>query len=406
MSVYIGIDWSEKKHDVLFMNPAGATLAKLVIAHTPDGFAQFDQQCRRLGFQPAECQIALETAHNLLIDFLWSHEYQQVYVVPPSQVRANRGRYSASQARDDPRDALLLADILRTDRSRLQPWHPDGLLVRQLRAKISLHRHLLGQERRLANRLRAILLCYYPAAVTVFSELTAQIALQFVRSYPTPAAAQALSYADFARFAQTHSYSHPKKLPACYARLQAKQPTPAPETVLVYQAEAVQLAELLLPAGEAKRANLREVVKLFAQHPDAAIFTSLPGTGDYLAPGLLAKFGEDRQRFPNAASVQTLAGTCPVTDQSGKHRAVYFRTGCDHEFRHIAQQWALASRDESAWAASYWQEIRPHCQSDSHATRCLANRWLAVAWKLWHSHQTYDEAYHMQQRLARRQPRA
>jgi transposase len=406
MAVYIGIDWSESKHDVLFMNPAGATLAKLVIAHTPDGFAQFDKQCRSLGLPPTDCLIALETAHNLLIDFLWSHDYQQVYVVPPSQVRANRGRYSASHARNDPRDALLLADILRTDRSRLQPWHPDSLVVRQLRAKVSLHRHLLSQEQRLANRLRAILLCYYPAAVTVFSELTAQIALQFVRDYPTPAAAQALSYDDFVRFAQAHGYSHPKQLPACYARLQAKQPTPAPETVLVYQPEAVQLAELLLPLGEAKRTGLHELRTLFHQHPDAPIFASLPGAGDYLASALLAKFGDDRQRFPTAASLQALAGTCPVTDQSGKHRAVYFRTGCDHEFRHITQQWALASLRESTWAAGYWQEIRPHCQSDSHATRCLANRWLAVAWQLWRTQQPYDEAYHIQQRLARSRPRA
>lgn len=405
MVVYIGIDWSEQKHDVLWMNAAGAALAHVVIAHTPAGFARFDQQCRQLGFAPADCLIALETAHNLLIDFLWSHDYQQVYVVPPSQVRANRGRYSASQAHDDVRDAWLLADILRTDRHRLQPWHPDSLLVRQLRARVSLHRHLLAQEQRLANRLRAVLLAYYPAAVAVFSELTAQIALQFVRHYPTPAAGRSLSYAEFARFAHEHGYSHPKQLPACYARLQASYPTPAPETVLVYQEEAVQLASLLLPIGEAKRSNLREIHRLFGQHPDADIFASLPGTGDYLAPALLAKFGDDRQRFPTAASLQALAGTCPVTEQSGKRRVVYFRTGCDHEFRHIVQQWALASVRESAWAASYWHEIRPHCHSDSHATRCLANRWLAVAWKLWHSHQTYDEAYHMQQRLARRQPR-
>jgi hypothetical protein len=185
-------------------------------------------------------------------------------------------------------------------------------------------------------------------------------------------------------------------LPTCYARWQAQQPLPAPETVLVYQTEAVPLAQVLLPTGAAKRTNLRELYQLFAPHPDAATCTSLPGTGDYLAPGLLAKFGDDRQRFPNAASLQALAGTCPVTEESGQRRTVYFRTGCDHEFRQIAQQWALASLRESAWAASYWQEICPHCQSDSHATRCLANRWLAVAWKLWHSQQTYDETYHMQ----------
>jgi hypothetical protein len=28
----------------------------------------------------------------------------------------------------------------------------------------------------------------------------------------------------------------------------------------------------------------------------------------------------------------------------------------------------------------------------------LANRWLAIAWKLWQTGQAYDEAYHLKQR--------
>jgi len=34
----------------------------------------------------------------------------------------------------------------------------------------------------------------------------------------------------------------------------------------------------------------------------------------------------------------------------------------------------------------------------------VANRWLAIAWKLWQSQQPYDEAYHFQQRAARSKP--
>jgi transposase len=205
-------------------------------------------------------------------------------------------------------------------------------------------------------------------------------------------------------FAQAYGYSHPHQLPARFARLQTPQPEPSAETVRIYQGEAVQLVQLLRPLGAARRHNLRHLQHSFRQHPDAPIFASLPGTGDYLAPALLAKFGEDRQRFPTPASLQALAGTCPVTDQSGKRRRVLFRRGCDHEFRQITQQWALASLRDSPWAANYWHTVRPHAHSDSHATRCLANRWLAVAWKLWRTHHTYDAAYHMQQTLARRQP--
>jgi hypothetical protein len=30
-------------------------------------------------------------------------------------------------------------------------------------------------------------------------------------------------------------------------------------------------------------------------------------------------------------------------------------------------------------------------------SRCLANRWLGILWKLWQSGERYDEAYHLQQ---------
>jgi transposase len=154
-----------------------------------------------------------------------------------------------------------------------------------------------------------------------------------------------------------------------------------------------------------KNAALRELRVLFKQHPDHDIFDSLPGAGEFLAPALLVKFGDDRQRFPAAASVQALAGTCPVTDWSGKRRVIKFRRACDREFRDIAQKWAIASKPESLWATTYWSQVRPHCDSDSHAYRCLANRWLAIAWKLWQTRRVYDEAYHLQQRAKHSKPR-
>lgn len=405
MSIFIGIDWSENKHDIEFMNEAGATLARLTIPHSPEGFLKLDATRQQLGIAANDCLVALETAHNLLIDFLWAHAYTQVYVVPPSVVKSSRGRFSSSGARTDASDAHLLADLLRTDRARLHPWHPDSLLTRQLRAKIGFVHHLTRQSVRLSNRLRAVLVRYYPTALHVFSDLTTQIALEFIRMYPTPAHAEGLTWAEFQKFAVQQHYPQPKKLTACFARMQTAQPAATPETIQVYHEEAVQLATLLLSVVQAKQATLRQAQQLFQQHPDHAVFDGLPGVGDLLAPALLAKFGDDRKRFPNSASVQALAGTCPVTDQSGKRKVIKFRHACDREFRTIAQQWARLSLAESAWAQAYFDQVRSHGQSDSHAYRCLANRWLAILWKLWQTHQSYDEAYHLKQRTIHSKPR-
>lgn len=403
MRVYMGIDWSQNKHDIVFLNEASAVIAQLTIAHSQEGFLKLDYARNRLGVAAGECVVGLETAHNLLIDFLWARGYSQVYVVPPNVVKSNRGRYRQSGARTDNSDAFVLADLLRTDRGRLQPWYPDTLLTRQIRAKVSLISFLTRDIVRLNNRLRAVLLRYYPAALEVFG-LATQIGAQFIQAYPTPQAAAALTFADFKAFAQQHNYTRPKKLPTYFARLHAVHPEATAETVLVYQHEAPLLAGRLCELVQAKAQTLRELQQLFAQHPDCPIFNSLPAAGEFLAPALLAKFGDDRQRFPTPRSVQALAGTCPVTDQSGKRRIVRFRWACDREFRHIAQQWARASLKESVWANAYWQQVRQRCSSDSHAYRCLANRWLAILWKLWQVRQAYDETYHLMQRALRSKP--
>lgn len=401
MQVYIGIDWSEAKHDVLFMNSSGAALAQLSIPHSLEGFQQLDFTRQRLGLEPEACLIGLETAHNLIIDFLWSRGYSRIHVVPPTTIKGNRSRFRHSRARSDASDALVIADCLRTDRGRLQPWRPDRPLTQHIRAKVSLINYLTREVVRSSNRLRAVLLRYYPAALELFATWPTQIGMEFIRSYPTPQDAQALTPAQFRGFARQHRYPSPGRILACYARLQAPRPRAAPATVVMLKDEAVLLATMLLSTMQAKKEALKQLKILFCEHPDAPIFASLPGAGDFLAPALLAKFGDDRHRFPSPASVQALAGTCPVTDTSGKRRIIKFRRACDREFRYIAQQWAMASLKRSVWANAYFQTVRSRCRFASHAYRCLANRWLAILWKLWQSGQTYDEAYHLKQRALR-----
>jgi len=91
MSVYVGIDWSVKKHDVAIINEAGSIIARLTIAHQASGFEKLNKTREQVGVEATECLVGLETAHNLLIDYLWGQGYEQVYVIPPSVVKSSRG---------------------------------------------------------------------------------------------------------------------------------------------------------------------------------------------------------------------------------------------------------------------------------------------------------------------------
>jgi hypothetical protein len=87
-----------------------------------------------------------------------------------------------------------------------------------------------------------------------------------------------------------------------------------------------------------------------------------------------------------------------------QRKSILFRRACDKEFRQIATQFARATLLESSWAVAYHYQLCQHGVYGAHALRCLANRWLAIIWKLWQTRQVYDESYHLKQRYQRHQP--
>ncbi len=91
MKVYIGIDWSESRHDATFLNEAGAVITHLTFPHSLPGFLQFYAARQRLAVSPTTCVVGLETAHTLLIDFLGDQGYSTLYVVPPNVIKSSRG---------------------------------------------------------------------------------------------------------------------------------------------------------------------------------------------------------------------------------------------------------------------------------------------------------------------------
>lgn len=403
MKTLIGIDWSQEHHDVRLHNGQGACLARFQVGHTLAGFQQLATRIAEVNPNPSDCLVAIETSENLLVDFLWSQQYQ-LYVLAPSMVKSSRGRQRASAARDDDSDAALLADILRTDRQRLIPWRPDGSQVRQLRYLLSFVDDLTGSIVRYGNRLRSLLRRYYPQPIAAFSGLDVPLCLHFLMAYPTPAAAARLSFEDFKAFCRQHGDRRPDLQSRRFTRLQRLEPAADPSLNTLFRQQTPWLAQQLLQLVLQKKESLRQVKTLFVDHPDQAIFASLPGTGALLAPKLMVMFGDHRDRLPTAAMIQALAGTCPVTVKSGKRHFVRFRRACNRTFRQTAQQYARASAKQSPWACAYYDNARRRGLAENHAYRCLANRWLKIIWTLWQRKETYDEAYHLQQVHCYRQP--
>ena len=121
MNVYLGIDWSEAKHDLCWMNDAGAVLAQQCVPHSVDGFAKLDDARVRLGLAPDDCMVGLETApgaRSLIADRLpvgapRARGYSRVFILAPGMINSVRRRFRQSGARNDTSDARVIAAMHR-----------------------------------------------------------------------------------------------------------------------------------------------------------------------------------------------------------------------------------------------------------------------------------------------------
>jgi transposase len=405
MTVYIGIDWSEQKHDVCFQNEKGDVIQIIKIDQSPEGFVKLDECRRHIGITAQDCVVGIETSHNLLIDYLLDQNYRAVYVLPPNAVKSSQGIFRQSGSKSDRNDAILIADMIRLAAYRFHAWVPDTPLTQKIRVQVRLIGFLTKQIIQTGNRLRAALLRYYPTALVLFSSTDTPILLEWLIKYPTPELAETVTFDDFKLFLKEHRHPQPKKWAECYARLQLPQVKASPGNTIAFAAEARLLASLMLELIHGRNSLLKELKKDFVNHPDFAIYHSLPAAGDFLQPALCAMLGDDRQRFATAQVLQAIAGTCPVTEQSGKSKFVHFRYACDHQFRHVVQQWAKCSVQSSPWAAGYFKAVRPRCRTENDAYRRLANRWLEVLWRLWQDRVPYDEQKHLKAHALRLKPK-
>jgi transposase len=396
----IGIDQSPDRHEVCIMDPGGRQLARPSVPHSASGFQQLHQCCQMLQAEPGECPVALESDHSLLVDYLLDHGYP-VFVVPGKAVDRYRDRHRQSRSISDAADASVLAHILRTDRHLYRSWQADKPITRRIRSQVKLVMDLKRTVIRLTNQLRSLLWRYYPLAADLFSGLDRQIALRFIQTYPTPQAALRLSRAEFSAFCRANHYRRSDLIVRRYAKLLNAQTYATPEVAQAYAPQAQVLARVLDGLVTERYQAQQELNRSFQHHPDAHIFASLPGAGELLAPALLSKFRDCRSRFPTAAVAQAIAGTSPVTLQSGKKRRVQFRRACDRQFRYFATQFARSSVKQAPWAAAYFATVRPRYDKASQAYRCLANRWVGIIWRLWTDRIQYDESVHLRNRHAR-----
>jgi len=393
--VYVGVDWSDKFHQVYITDDAAGCLDAFSISHSPEGVVELFSHLEKFAISTKEALFAIEKPSGLLVGAILDKGFI-LYPINPKAVDRYRDRYKVSGKKDDFFDAKVLANILRTDRHNHRPLLPDSPLTRHLKILTHQHESLSRLKRRIINQIISTLKDYYPVALEIFGKIDQQVTVNFLKKFPTPETFSKLTRGKIKRFLHAHHYPGiEKETEEIYQLVQGPH---FQVEEFVVESRSLYLSTLLVQLENllvSLKTFEEKIEGLLFQHPDKDIFLSLPGSGKITAAKFISEFGDHRERYEKASSIQAIAGTCPVTEQSGRYKNVYFRRSCRKFFRNTVTQFAFSSLRESDWAKERYRKHAHSGKKKSHALRCLGNAWLEVIFPMWKNQSTYDERKHL-----------
>ncbi|GJF32574.1 mini-circle putative transposase for IS117 [Kitasatospora sp. NE20-6] len=397
MKIFCGIDWAESHHDVALVDEVGELVAKRRITDDAAGYRLLLDLLAEHGDSPeTPIPVAIETSHGLLVAALRTGE-RQVFAINPLAAARYRDRHGVSRKKSDPGDALVLANILRTDMPMHRPLPADSDQSRAVTVLARAQQDAVWNRQQLGNQIRSLLREYYPAALEAFQHkaggLTRPDARAVLTTAPTPARAAKLSLSQLRAALkragrQRGIDAEAERLRDVFRAEHARHPDP------VEDAFGHQLLALLKQFDAACQAagDLADAVETaFRDHPDAEIYLSFPGLGVQLAARVLAEIGDDPTRFADARGLKAYAGSAPITRASGKKSYVGRRMVKNNRLMHAGFLWAFAALTASPGADAHYRRRREHGDWHAGAQRNLLNRLLGQLFHCLQSRQLFDE---------------
>jgi transposase len=411
--LYVGIDWATEEHVVYAMDCDGTLVAERSFKHSGDGLGDLVTWLEQHSDgHPEEVAVAIEVPHGAIVDTLLERGCQ-VFAINPKQLDRFRDRFSPAGAKDDRRDAHVLADSLRTDQHCFRRLKVEEPIVLELREWSRMQEELVGEKVRLRNRLRDQLRRYFPQFIEVAGDsLGDDSFLDLWDRIPTPAEAKRVRVGTAAAILRKHRIRRISGGEIIEALRQKPLPI-APGVAEAAVAHIRHLADRIRIVNHQLRECERTLDALIEraskvsdgedsdekkeQPSDPEILLSMPGIGRIVLAALLAEASEPlRQRDYHA--LRSLSGVAPVTEQSGKQRPgtkrrprVIMRRACHVRLRVACYHWARVAVQRDPVSRQHYSTARSRGHRHGRALRGVADRLLAVACSMLRHGELYDE---------------
>jgi transposase len=398
VGLYCGIDWATDHHDVAVIDNDGHVVARARVSNDAAGFAALLALLAEAGDSADHpIPVGIETDRGLWVAAL-RETGRVIYPINPLAASRYRARYAVSGAKSDATDAVLLANIVRTDSGAHRPLPADTELAQAIRVLARAQQDAVWARQQIGNQIRDLLKDFYPAALVAFAGLpegglARADARTILAAAPTPEQAARLTPARLRRLLakagrQRHLDRDVERLREVFTDTYLHQPP------VVENAMGIQLTALLrqFDAACAAADELAEAaIAHFDQHPDAEIITSFPGLGMLAGARVLGEIGDDRTRFADARGLKAFAGSAPITRASGKKTIVLHRHIKNRRLAAVGPIWALGSLRASPGARRHFDTRRAAGDWNHQAQRHLFNKFLGQLHHCLQTGQFYNE---------------
>jgi transposase len=420
MTVFpVGIDWGDSFHQVCLVDSKGETAMQRRILHTTAGICELIDLLHRISPEDhGKVHVGMETKEGTVVDVLLTNGFL-VFSCNPVQTKQFRGRYGPSGAKDDRRDAFVLANAIRTDEHcfrKVVAENPEVLLLREVSRDLEQGKTDL---RAITNRLREHMHRYYLPLIALCNAADEPWLWELLELAPTPEKGRRIHLNTLTKLLRHHRI---RRFSAAELHSILRQdPLPIAPGVVAACVEGVALlvarAHLLhdqLRALEHRQDELLALMESPSHEPpsppmgtgaeivsasheqqssqcsdmptneldpspptDAAILRSFPGVGRVVSATLLSE-ASSLIRARDLAGLRGLTGIAAVTVQSGHKRTVRMRRACNARLRNAMYYWASTCIQADKHMRSVYDRIRTSGKPYAQALRSVADHLLRV----------------------------
>ena len=316
---FIGIDIAKRKHDAVVIDNNGTVIQKAFsFSNSLEGYNKLVSIIKKITSDKTDIVFAMEsTSHYWLA--LYSKLIKDgylVHVINPIQSNALRGLF-IRQAKTDPIDALIIAEVVRFGKFSSTNFPKEKILF--LREMCRNRLYMVDSVSDLKRKVTALIDQVFPEYDKIFSDIFLVSSMAILLKYPTPTKLIRAKESTLTNILSKASGNHFGSEKAKEILLAAKNTFGIDDTYDTYST----LIKKYLNQIKFIQKDIAEIEKKISDimQEIGSTITTIPGVSTILGAIILSEIG-DVSRFNSPNKLAAFAGIDPSIKQSGDYSSI------------------------------------------------------------------------------------